>query len=71
MNHALELLEMLEWMAYAVLVGLRIGRINEIPKEEIDKLDEIMREWNLPVPGAPGAVKHLRDFLIKYTVVVD
>jgi hypothetical protein len=60
-NHALELLEMLESMAYAILVGLRVGKINEIPKEEIDKLDEIMRERNLPIPGAPGIVKHLRD----------
>lgn len=61
-NHALELLEMLESMAYAILVGLRVGKINEIPKEEIDKLDEIMRERNLPIPGAPGVIKHLRDF---------
>ena len=52
---------MLETMAYAIMMGLIVGKINEIPKGEIDKLDEIMRKRNLPIPGAPGVVKRLRD----------
>ena len=60
-GRALELLEMLEAMAYSVFVGSVIGKVNEIPAEEVGNLEKTMKTRNLAMPGKPGVVKNLTD----------
>ena len=58
---ALELLEMVESMAYSVFVAAGLGNINEIPADEVVKLEKTIQTRTLPMPGKPGAVKSLKD----------
>ena len=60
-SRALELLEMLECMAYSVFVAAAAGNINEIEAHEVDNLENTMRIRELPMPGRPGCVKCLRE----------
>ena len=58
---ALELLEMLENMAYSAFVAASLGKVNSIPLDEVDKLERTIRTRGLPMPGAPGVIKKLSD----------
>lgn len=60
-SRAVELLEMLENMAYSVFVAASMGKVNEISMDEVDKLERTIKTRNLPMPGKPGSVKRLRD----------
>jgi L-fuculose-phosphate aldolase len=64
-GRALELLEMLETMAFSAWVAMSIGKVGEIPGAEIDKLEKIMRTRNLPMPGAPDSQLSLRQLYRK------
>lgn len=58
---ALELLEMLENMAHSVFVAASLGKVNQIPLDEVDKLERTIRTRGLPMPGKPGFLKRLSD----------
>lgn len=58
---ALELLEMLENMAHSAFIAASLGRVNQIPPDEVDKLTETIRTRELPMPGAPGVIKKLSE----------
>ena len=61
-ERALELLEMLEAMAYSVFVASLLGKVNEIPAHEVENLENTLRTREIPIPGKPGYVKRLIDF---------
>jgi L-fuculose-phosphate aldolase len=63
---ALELLEMLENMAYSAFVAASMGKVNQIPLDEVDKLERTIRTRNLPMPGKPGVIKKLSDAYKKF-----
>lgn len=56
-----DLLEMAESMAVGVAAGLAAGRIDEIPREEVEKLENTMSARNLARPGDPRVIKKLTD----------
>lgn len=59
---SLELLEMLENMAYSVFVASTVaGNVTEIPIEEVGKLEKTIKTRGLPMPGRPGVIKSLKD----------
>ncbi len=58
---ALELLEMLETMAFSAWVALTLGNVREIPGAEIDRLENIMRTRLLPKPGAADSSLSLKQ----------
>lgn len=60
-GRALELLEMLEAMAYSVFVASIVGKVNEISTEEVANLEKTIKIRNLRLPGKPGIVKGLSD----------
>ena len=64
-GRTLELLEMLEMMAFSAWVGMAAGKVSEIPAKEIDRLEKIMRTRNLPMPGGVGASTRLRQLYSK------
>jgi L-fuculose-phosphate aldolase len=59
-GRALDLLQMLESMAFSAWVATTLGKVRELPAAEIDKLDKILRTRNLPMPGSPEASGSLR-----------
>lgn len=61
MWRGLELLEMLESMAYSVFIAASLGKVNLVPPQEIDNLENTMKTRKLPMPGLPGRVRRLRD----------
>lgn len=60
-ERALDILEMVETTAISIITALKIGHINEIPKESIDDLDKIITKRSLKIPGDPRHIKKLRD----------
>lgn len=60
-NRAVELLDMIEATALSTIGALTIGNIVEVPKNEIEKLDNVIKTRNLPMPGLPGVNKSLID----------
>ena len=60
-GRAMELLEMLESMAYSVFVANSIGKANTIPQRELYKLERTMKTRGLRMPGKLGVVKRLKD----------
>lgn len=58
---ALALLEMTESLAKSAMTALVVGKINEIPREEVEKLENTINTRNLPRPGDPRVVKTLTD----------
>lgn len=51
-ERALELLEMLETIAFSAWVAMSVGKPKTIPAAELDALERIMRTRNLTMPGA-------------------
>ncbi len=60
-ERALGLLEMIEQGAKSIMTALQIGPINEIPKESIQDLENIIIKRRLPIPGDPRHIKKLTD----------
>jgi len=60
-ERALDLLEMVEAMAISIQTALTIGYLNEISKESVNDLGNIIIKRNLKVPGDPRYVKKLED----------
>ena len=59
-HRALGILEMAEAMADSVRTAMLTGgKINEISKEEVARLEGVLRKRGLPFPGAPGTVQSL------------
>ncbi|MCK5128634.1 MAG: class II aldolase/adducin family protein [Clostridiales bacterium] len=58
-GRTLELLEMLEALAQSVVVALACGKVEEIPKDEVKKLENTIISRGLPLPGLPGYNKSL------------
>jgi L-fuculose-phosphate aldolase len=60
-GRALELLEMMEAAAQSVLVAVQLGAAQELSREEIKNLDEVIKIRGLHMPGLPGKVSSLLD----------
>ncbi|MCL4416503.1 MAG: class II aldolase/adducin family protein [Actinobacteria bacterium] len=60
-ERALDLLEMIESMAISIQTSLAIGNLNEISKESINDLENIITKRNLKIPGDPRYIKKLED----------
>jgi L-fuculose-phosphate aldolase len=58
---ALDLLEMMEYQAHSVLVAQTIGRVDEIPRDEVDNMERTLRKRDMPIPGDPRVIKKLTD----------
>lgn len=59
-RRTLGLLQMLEGMADSIRTAMMIdGKVNEIPREEVAKLEKVMIKRGLPFPGDPKAVSSL------------
>lgn len=58
---ALELTEMMEAAAKSILVARLLGGARELPPEEVDKLENVIRIRELPLPGARGAIDSLAE----------
>ncbi len=59
-SRTLGLLQMAEAMADSIRIAMIItGKVNEIPREEVAKLDRVLQKRGLPFPGAPEVVKSL------------
>ncbi len=58
---ALDLLEMTEALAKSAATALAAGKVNEIPREEVEKLENTISARNLPRPGDPRVIKTLTD----------
>jgi L-fuculose-phosphate aldolase len=58
---AVDLLEMGEAMAQSVVVARGLGRVNEIPRHEVDNLEKTLAARKMPRPGSPDRIKHLAD----------
>lgn len=56
---AMTMTELLEMTATSILQALSLGQIEEICKEDVRDLQNIMRKRNLPMFGAPGENKSL------------
>lgn len=61
MERAVELLEMIEATADSISTALMVGEIHEISKEELIRLENVMKTRNLPLPGLPGKNQSLLD----------
>jgi len=58
---AVDLLEMGEAMAQSVVVARSLGRVNEIPRHEVENLERTLAARKMPRPGSPECIKHLAD----------
>jgi L-fuculose-phosphate aldolase len=58
---ALDLLEMAEALAISVNVALQSGGINEISREEVEKLENTIKTRNMNLPGDPNIIIRLTD----------
>lgn len=59
-RRTLGLLQMAEAMADSIRTAMIVtGKVNEIPREEVAKLERVLRKRGLPFPGAPEVVKSL------------
>ena len=59
-RRTLGLLQMAEAMADSIRTAMIItGKVNEISREEVAKLENVLRKRGLPFPGAPEVVKSL------------
>ena len=48
-----ELLEMVENTAISIITAKTMGKVNELSKEDVKNLDNVMKTRNLPLPGGP------------------
>jgi hypothetical protein len=60
-ERALDLLEMAEATAISIITALRIGKINEISKESLIDLENVIIKRSLPIPGDPRYIKRLSE----------
>jgi hypothetical protein len=57
--------QLLEMSAKSILLGLQIGEIKELEKDEVKNLANTMRTRSLPMFGAPGVNESLVDLYYK------
>lgn len=57
----LDLLEMMECAARSVLVALELNGLKSLPEKDVLDLEDVMVSRGLPMPGAPGHNKSLKD----------
>jgi L-fuculose-phosphate aldolase len=60
-GRTLDLLELAEAQAISVRTGLAVGKINEIPRDEVKNLENTIRIRNIPRVGDPRKIKSLID----------
>jgi len=60
-GRALEFTEMLEAMAKSLAVAHGLGNVDVLAPEALDELEQVLKTRGLGLPGAPGAVKSLRE----------
>ncbi len=58
---ALDLLEMMECAAKSVLVAKALGNLKALPDKDVQDLEDVMINRGLPMPGALGVAKSLKD----------
>jgi len=58
---ALEFLEMMESAAQSILTAMALGNLKAIPAEDVERLENVIRVRNMPMPGLPGAVSSLKE----------
>lgn len=56
-----QLIEILESTSISILHALSVGKVKEISKKEVKKLENTMKTRKLPMFGAPGVNKSLVD----------
>ena len=64
-ERTLGLLQMAEAMAQSVVVARQCGKINEIPREEVENLSRVLSIRNLPCPGDPRRKHTLASLYFK------
>lgn len=60
-GRAAELLDMIEACAESAIYATTCGKVVEIPKDEVKKLETVIKTRGLPMPGLPGANHSLVD----------
>ena len=60
-RRTLELLQMAEALAKSVGIAAGIGEVQEIPREEVRKLERVIAARGLPRPGNPAVVESLEE----------
>lgn len=60
-QRAIEFLEMMEATARSIIVAKILGNAKPIPPADVERLENVIRVRNIPMPGKPGAVKHLNE----------
>ena len=61
MKRCMQFLEMMETTAKTVAIATMLGGATPINAEDVRLLDETLQTRGLPMPGAPGQVKSLRE----------
>ncbi|MDO4547106.1 MAG: class II aldolase/adducin family protein [Clostridia bacterium] len=61
---ALEFLEMMEAAAKSIIVAQLLGNPKAIPAKDVDRLENVIKVREMPMPGKPGVVKSLRDVFV-------
>ena len=62
---AVEFLEMQENAAKSILVAKILGNAKTIATKDVDELENVVKQREIPMPGLPGEVKLLSDIFIK------
>ena len=60
-GRCMELLDMMELTAKTVAIAEMLGGAKPLDSDDVANLAETMRVRDLPMPGAPGAVKDIRE----------
>lgn len=60
-ERALDLLEMAEALAVSIHTAQQSGSINEIPRQEVEKLEKTIATRNMKIPGDPRVIKKLTE----------
>ena len=65
LKRCLEMLEMMEAQGKSLIVAKLMGGLKPLRRDELDALEDgIIRRRGLPMPGLPGAVKHLSEIFV-------
>ena len=56
---AVDMMEMLEALGKSLIAGITVGKLKEIPKSEVERLEKTLRSRNLIMPGDPRYIKSL------------
>lgn len=62
---AVEFLEMQENAAKSILVSKILGNAKTIATKDVDELENVVKQREIPMPGLPGVVKTLSDIFVK------